>query len=43
MNALAAEWVQIDIRYPGESASKDDAREAVHAAQRVQQFVRPKL
>lgn len=33
----------VEIRYPGETASKDDAREAVFAARRVQQFVCPKL
>jgi HEPN domain-containing protein len=33
----------VDIRYPGEVAIKEDARDAVHAARRVQQFVHPKL
>ena len=33
----------VEIRYPGQTATKDDAREAVLAARRVQLFVRPKL
>ena len=33
----------VEIRYPGETATKEDAREAVHAARRVKQFVLPKL
>ncbi len=33
----------VEIRYPGDFATKEEARDAVHAARRVQQFVRPKL
>lgn len=33
----------VEIRYPGETATKDEAREAVQSARRVLLFVRPKL
>jgi len=33
----------VELRYPGETATKEDAREAVQTAQRVQKFVAPKL
>ncbi|RIK26595.1 MAG: hypothetical protein DCC52_10140 [Chloroflexi bacterium] len=33
----------VEIRYPGDFATKEEARDAVRAARRVQQFVRPKL
>jgi len=33
----------VDIRYPGETATKDEARAAVKAMQAVRAFVRPKL
>jgi HEPN domain-containing protein len=33
----------VDFRYPGESATKDEARAAVKAMRTVRTFVRPKL
>jgi len=33
----------VEIRYPGDFATKEEARDAVRAARRVQQFVRPNL
>lgn len=33
----------IDIRYPGEFSSKDEAHDAVNAMKQVREFVRGKL
>ncbi len=50
MNALVAEWVQkaegdftVDVRYPGEFSTKEEAHDAVKAAKRVQGFTRDRL
>lgn len=33
----------VEIRYPGESATREDARESVLAARRVKEFIFPQL
>lgn len=33
----------VEFRYPGESATKDEAKEAVKAMRIVRAFIRPKL
>lgn len=52
MNALTREWVDkfeslnkyaVSVRYPGESATKDDARNALSAMNAARDFIRQKL
>jgi HEPN domain-containing protein len=45
MRALTKEWVDkaVEFRYPGELATKEDARAALQAMRTVRAFVRQKL
>jgi len=44
MNDIVAGWVErVDIRYPSEVATKDEARAAVKAMRTVRAFVSQKL
>ena len=47
MNGLVAEWIEkaqaVDIRYPGESATKSEARDAVKAMKQVREFIQSRL
>ncbi len=47
MNDVVAEWIEkaetVSFRYPGEMATKEEARAALKAVRAVRTFIRQKL